>query len=257
MADPGEGRHVPQISVIVPLFNEAHTVEELLLELLATGLDVQIIVVDDGSTDGSADTVERLESEHPAIELIRHESNRGKGAAVRTGIAHARGEYTIVQDADLEYDPQDIGRLLEVAEAEGANVVYGSRILGGRARSYSRYYWGGRLVSLVATLLYGQRITDEPTCYKLFRTDLLQSLPLREDGFGFCAEATAEVCRRGERIREVPIAYHPRSMAEGKKIRWTDGVRAIWLLLKHRFAKRPADDARPPESENAERADDA
>ncbi len=157
---------------------------------------------------------------------------------MRTGIARARGAYTVVQDADLEYDPRDLVKLVETAEREGASVVYGSRVLGHMPHSYRRFYWGGRLVSLVATLLYGQRITDEPTCYKLFRTELLQSLPLREEGFGFCAEATALVCRRGHRIVEVPISYAPRSIEQGKKIRWTDGFRAIWLLLKLRFARR-------------------
>lgn len=226
-----------KLSVIIPTYNEGETLEELLCRVVATGLAHQIVVVDDGSTDGSEEIVTRFAERHPQVELIRHETNRGKGAAVRTGIARARGEYTIVQDADLEYDPADIAKLLAVAQEQGARVVYGSRILGGKARSSQRYYWGGRLVSLAASLLYGQRITDEPTCYKLFKTPLLKSLPLREDGFGFCAEATAMVCRLGERIVEVPISYQPRSMAEGKKIRWTDGLRAIWLLLKHRFRR--------------------
>lgn len=234
--EPCDAR-APTLSVLVPLYNEADTVEELLRRVLSTGLCQEIIVVDDGSGDESAAVVERFAEQHPEVQLVRHEANRGKGAAVRTGIARARGEYTIIQDADLEYDPADIAKLLAVAEEQGARVVYGSRILGGKARSSQRYYWGGRLVSLATSLLYGQRITDEPTCYKLFKTPLLKSLPLREDGFGFCAEATAMVCRLGERIVEVPISYQPRSMAEGKKIRWTDGLRAIWLLLKHRFRR--------------------
>jgi glycosyltransferase involved in cell wall biosynthesis len=238
MADPPGGPPGPRLSVVIPVYNERPTIEAILQRVAATGLAGQILVVDDGSTDASAEVAERFAAEHPEVGVLRHERNRGKGAAVRTGIAHARGQFTIVQDADLEYDPNDIARLLAVAEERGARVVYGSRILGSKARSYHRYYWGGRLVSLVASLLYGQRITDEPTCYKLFRTDLLRSLPLREEGFGFCAEATALVCRRGERIVEVPISYHPRSIGEGKKIRWTDGLRAVWLLVKHRF--RPA-----------------
>ncbi len=211
---------------------------ELLGRLVAVPLSMQVIVVDDGSSDGSRDIVERFAAAHPGVELFCHEVNRGKGAAVRTGIAHARGTYTVVQDADLEYDPCDLVRLVETAEREGASVVYGSRVLAGMPHSCRRYYWGGRLVSLVASILYGQRITDEPTCYKLFRTELLRSLPLREEGFGFCAEATALVCRRGHRIVEVPITYAPRSIEQGKKIRWTDGFRAIWLLLKLRFASR-------------------
>lgn len=228
---------VPELSVIVPMYNEAATVGEVLERLAALPLRVQIVVVDDGSTDGSRGIVERLAQGRPEVELVCHEANRGKGAAVRTGLARARGAYTVVQDADLEYDPGDLVRLVQAAQREGASVVYGSRIRGHSAASYRSFYWGGRLVSLVASILYGQWITDEPTCYKLFRTDLLRSLPLREDGFGFCAEATALVLRRGHRIREVPVSYHPRSFQQGKKIRWTDGVRAIWILLKHRFGK--------------------
>ena len=198
----------------------------------------QVVVVDDGSKDGSRAKLECFAASHPEVELVFHEVNRGKGAAIRTGVARARGAYTIIQDADLEYDPNDFARLLAVARERGARVVYGSRILGGQAFSYRSFYWGGRLVSLVASILYWRRITDEPTCYKLFDTALLKSLPLRENGFGFCPEVTALVCRRGERIIEVPISYAPRSMKEGKKIRWTDGLEALWILLKHRFKRR-------------------
>jgi len=227
----------PELTVIVPVYNESGTVGELLERVLAAPVSKEVLVVDDGSTDGSREVVQRFVSERPEVELLCHDGNRGKGAAVRTAIPRARGRYTIIQDADLEYDPAEYGKLLAAAAEHAARVVYGSRIRGSHSKSYQRYYWGGRLVSLVASILYGQWITDEPTCYKLFDTALLQSLPLREDGFGFCAEATALVCRLGERILEVPISYHPRSMAEGKKIRWTDGLAAVWLLLKHRFAR--------------------
>jgi len=230
----------PLLSVIVPVYNEAETVAELLGRVLAVELPMQVIVVDDGSTDGSRDIVARFAAEHPEIEHVCHEANSGKGAAVHTGIAHARGRWTIIQDADLEYDPAEFPRLIAAAEERGVRVVYGSRIRGSRSKSYHRYYWGGRLVSLVASILYGQWITDEATCYKLFDTALLQSLPLRENGFGFCAEATAMVCRLGERIVEAPISYHPRSMEEGKKIRWIDGLGAVWILLRQRFARGPS-----------------
>ena len=235
-ADDHDG-DAPRLSVIVPVYNEAGTVAELLERVLAVPLSKQIVVVDDGSTDGSREIVQRFVVEHPEVEHVCHEGNRGKGAAVHTGIAHARGRWTIVQDADLEYDPTEFPRLIAAAEEHGVRVVYGSRILGSSNRSYRCYYWGGRLVSLVASILYGRWITDEPTCYKLFDTALLQGLRLRENGFGFCAEATAMVCRLGERIVEVPISYHPRSMEEGKKIRWTDGLEALWVLVKYRFAK--------------------
>ncbi len=232
-------RRPPELTVIVPVYNEADTVVELLERVLAVELPMQIIAVDDGSTDGSRALIDQFAREHPEVELVCHGANRGKGAAVRTAIPRARGRWTIIQDADLEYDPNEYGKLLATAEEHGVRVVYGSRILGSPNRSYRRYYWGGRLVSLAASIIYGQWITDEPTCYKLFDTALLQSLPLREDGFGFCAEATAMVCRLGERIVEVPISYHPRSIEQGKKIRWTDGLAAVWILLKHRFACAP------------------
>jgi len=227
----------PLLSVIVPLYNEAATVLAALERVLAVPVPKQVIVVDDGSTDGSGDLVRDFAGEHPQVEVFSHETNRGKGAAIKTAIPYLRGEYTIIQDADLEYDPREFPKLLEAARQHGARVVYGSRILGGRLISYRRYYWGGRLVSLVASILYGQWITDESTCYKLFETPLLRSLPLREERFGFCAEATALVRRLGHRILEVPIAYNPRSMEEGKKIRWSDGVRALWVLLKYRFVR--------------------
>jgi len=227
----------PLLSVIVPCYNEAGTVRQLLEQVLAVPVDKQIIVVDDASTDDSVRIVTALAEGRPEIELHCHETNSGKGAALHTGIRLARGRYTIVQDADLEYDPNDYIRLLNAAERTGARVVYGSRIRADMPASYRSFYWGGRLVSLVASLLYGRRITDEPTCYKLLDTTLLQSLDLKAKGFGFCPEVTALVCRLGERIVEEPIRYTPRSFADGKKIRWTDGVKAIWILLKYRFAR--------------------
>ncbi len=238
MSPHDEGREdVPVLSVVVPVYNEAATVVAALERVVAVPVAKQVVVVDDGSTDGSRGLVEEFARQHPEVEVLCHGRNRGKGAAIHTAIPHLRGRYTIIQDADLEYDPADFLKLLAAARESGARVVYGSRILGGRLISYRRYYWGGRLVSLVASMLYGQWITDESTCYKLFETDLLRSLPLREERFGFCAEATALVRRLGHRILEVPIAYRPRSMEQGKKIRWTDGLRALWILLKYRFAR--------------------
>ena len=228
----------PTLTVIVPLYNERATVAESLGRVLeAAPPDKQVIVVDDGSTDGSIEAVETFVVDHPDVTLLRHEANRGKGAAIRTAIRHAAGRYTIIQDADLEYDPADYAKLLAAAEREGVRVVYGSRIRGGSRPSHWRYYLGGRLVSLVTSLLYLTWITDEPTCYKLFDTELLKSLPLRVDGFGFCPEVTAQVLKRGERIVEVPISYAPRRIADGKKIRWHDGLDALWILLKQRFTR--------------------
>jgi hypothetical protein len=228
---------VPLLSVIVPCYNESATLAQLLERVLAVPVDKQVIVVDDGSTDGSVDILREAAQVHPEIEMHFHETNQGKGAALHTGIRHARGRFTIVQDADLEYEPNDFVLLLAAAERTGARVVYGSRIRGGMPFSYRSFYWGGRLVSIVASALYGCWITDEPTCYKLLDTALLQSLDLKAKGFGFCAEVTALVRRRGERIVEEPIHYTPRSVEQGKKIRWTDGLKAIWILLKYRFAR--------------------
>ena len=229
----------PLLTVIVPVFNERATVIQSLERVLAAQPpDKQVLVVDDGSTDGTVEALEAFAAEHPDLTLLRHERNRGKGAAIRTAIPHATGRFTIIQDADLEYDPADYATLLDAAKHEGVRVVYGSRILGHSRPSHWRYYLGGRLVSLITSLLYRVKITDEPTCYKLFDTEVLRSLPLRQDGFGFCPEATALVLKRGERIVEVPISYAPRRIADGKKIRWHDGLKAIWILLKHRFTKR-------------------
>ena len=226
----------PTLSVIMPVYNEEATLREIMHRVQAVDVDKEIIAVDDGSTDGSPAILRELAAEMPNVQICFQEQNQGKGAAIRAGIGLARGEYAIIQDADLEYDPQDYLKLLEVAKA-GSPVVYGSRIRGHGPASYRRYYWGGRLLSWVASLLFWQRITDEPTCYKLFKTSVLQSFRLDEDGFAFCPEVTAQACRAGYRIQELPISYHPRSIEEGKKIRWKDGVRAVWVLLKYRLWK--------------------
>ncbi|MFQ5701900.1 MAG: glycosyltransferase family 2 protein, partial [Acidobacteriota bacterium] len=176
------------LSVIIPAYNEAGTIREVIRRVKAQsapGFTIQIIVVDDGSEDGTAD---RIEGE--SVVLLRHRRNRGKGAAIRTGLAHATGDVVIIQDADLEYDPGDYGRLIDLF-GHGAHVVYGSRIQGGNPHSYRRYYYGGRLLTLFFNLLYRTRLTDVTTCYKAFRLELLRSVPLRHDGFEFCIEVTA------------------------------------------------------------------
>jgi dolichol-phosphate mannosyltransferase len=223
-----------KVSVLVPAYNEERTIARCLEAVYSRnpGLDLEVIVVDDGSRDGTAAAARAALK--PGSKVLVHETNRGKGAALRTGLAAATGEVVLVQDADLEYDPADYAALL-APFARGARVVYGSRIRkSGNARSYFRYYWGGRILSLWTNLLYCSSVTDEPTCYKAFRTDLLKSLDLRCEGFEFCPEATAKVLRRGETIHEVPISYHPRSLEEGKKIRWHDGIVALWTLLRYR-----------------------
>ena len=203
-------------------------------------LHMELIIVDDGSKDGTADIARawasRHESERLSVRVISKE-NGGKGTAVREGIEQSTGDYVIIQDADLEYDPNDYPKLLEPILAGDAEVVYGSRITGPDKPGSLKFYLGGRLVTIATNLLYGTHLTDEPTCYKLFRGDLIRSIPLTCTGFEFCPEVTAKVIKRGLRIAEVPIRYFPRSIEEGKKIRSWDGVLAIWELLKWRFRR--------------------
>ncbi|MBI4060893.1 MAG: glycosyltransferase family 2 protein [Elusimicrobia bacterium] len=224
-----------KISVLVPAYNEAATIGRMLDAVYGRnpGRDLEVIVVDDGSTDGTHGAA--ATAARPGTKILRHAKNLGKGAAIRTALAAATGDVAIIQDADLEYDPADYARLLKPIEEGKCEVVYGSRIMGPNARSYHRYYWGGRLVSLWTNILYGSHLTDEPTCYKAFKMPVLRSLRLECEGFEFCPEVTAKTLLRGIPILEVPISYNPRRMEEGKKIRWTDGVVALWTLLKLRF----------------------
>jgi len=221
-----------KLSVIVPVYNERATVLPLLRRVLAVPIEKEVIVVDDGSTDGSADLVHTLHA--PGLKVIHHTGNMGKGRAIRTGLSEAKGEVTLVQDADLEYDPDDYGRVIAPILRGEADVVYGNRWHRGSEVSYRRYLWGGRLLSALVGVLYGVRIHDEPTCYKAVRTRILKSLALRCRGFEFCPEVTAKLCRLGYKIHEVDIAYRPRPFEAGKKIRWHDGARAIWTLIKWR-----------------------
>lgn len=230
---------VRKLSVIIPVYNEAQTVAEV-IDRVATveleGLEREIIVVDDGSTDGTNEVLEHMSGRWPDLVVtIRHEENRGKGAAVRTALEHVTGDIVITQDADLEYDPSEYPRLLAPFRDPAVHVVYGSRNMRENPRSSWSFYWGGRLVSWVANLLYGSDLTDEATGYKLFRTELLRSLDLEVDGFAFCPEVTGKVLRRNIDILEIPISYQPRGLEEGKKINWRDGLEAVWTLLKYRF----------------------
>lgn len=231
-----------KLTVIVPAYNEGRNIGALLDRVLAVrlpyGIGREIIVVDDGSADDTYDVAYAYAGAHPqeSLRLLRHERNRGKGRAIRTALEYASGNYLIIQDGDLELDPNDIAMLLEALIDGGYEVVYGSRFLNKRnAVLYKRFYWGGRLVSLVANLLYGQHITDEPTCYKLFRAEVMERIRLRCERFEFCPEVTAKVSKLGIKIHEEPIHYTPRTLEEGKKLRWTDGVKAVWTLFKYRF----------------------
>jgi glycosyltransferase involved in cell wall biosynthesis len=209
---------------------------ERVLSVELKGFDREIIVVDDGSSDGTCEILERIGGQWPdVVKIDRHEQNRGKGAAIRTALQHVTGDIVITQDADLEYDPEEYPKLLALFRDPDVQAVYGSRNLRDNPRSSWSFYWGGLLVSWVANLLYGSDLTDEATGYKLVRADLLRSLDLQADGFDFCPEVTGKLLRRGIQIHEVPISYQPRSLEEGKKISWRDGLEAIWALVKHRF----------------------
>jgi glycosyltransferase involved in cell wall biosynthesis len=219
--------------VIVPVYNEAAHVDELLHAIQASPVRKEIIIVDDGSTDG---TREKLQALGPVdgVSIIFHERNCGKGAAIRTALAYAHGEYVLIQDSDLEYDPQDYPALLRPLEEGSANVVYGVRP--DRPERGMRFFLGAKLLTHLTNALYRTRIHDEATCYKVIRRSLLSSIDLECHRFEFCPEVTAKVSRLGEKIAEVPISYNPRSAMEGKKIRHSDGWRAIWTLIRYRFA---------------------
>lgn len=231
------------LSIIIPAYNEEATISEILGRICQTKLvndiEKEIIIIDDGSKDHTAAKCQEFIDRHQDIKIVYHKQvpNQGKGAALRAGIEKASGKWAIVQDADLEYDPEDYNALLTWVIANDGKVVYGSRFLNQANRhSYLRFYLGGRLVSMITNILYGQHLTDEPTCYKFFNTEFLKSIPLKCKGFEFCPEITAKVCKRRIKIHEIPIKYYPRSIDEGKKINWKDGVIAIWTLVKYRFS---------------------
>jgi dolichol-phosphate mannosyltransferase len=204
----------------------------LLRAIEASPVKKEIIIVDDGSTDGTREKLQALPS-MDGLTLVFHANNCGKGAAIRTALACARGEYVLIQDSDLEYDPQDYPALLRPLETRAANAVYGVRP--DRPERGLRFFLGAKLLTHLANLLYGAGIHDEATCYKAVRRSLLARLQLECHRFEFCPEVTAKLCRMGEKIAEVPISYHPRSAVEGKKIRHSDGWQAIWTLIRYRF----------------------
>lgn len=231
-------RQARKVSVVIPVFNEVQTIEALVSRVLAApldGLEREVVLVDDGSRDGTRDWLSKISD--PRVRIFYHERNRGKGAALRTGFAHVSGDVVIVQDADLEYCPEEYPLLLRPMLEGCAQVVYGSRFKGRDSNSHSSmtFFLGGQVVTWAANLLFNLRLTDEPTCYKVFWADLLPRLDLRCEKFEFCPEFTAKVARLGIRIMEVPISYRPRTAQEGKKIGWRDGIEAIQTLVKYRF----------------------
>ena len=222
-----------RVTFIIPAFNEAATVEEVLERVHDLDLDRQIIVVDDGSTDETATIVNRWASNRDDVLLIQ-QANRGKGAAIRAAIPHADGEIVIIQDADLEYDPADYLVLLRPIQTGKSKVVYGSRFLGEHRAMYFWHTVGNQMLTLLCNMLFDTTLTDMETCYKVFTIDIARQLRLREPGWGFDPEITARMLKMGNRIYEVPISYAGREFNEGKKISWRDGFSALWMLIKCR-----------------------
>ncbi len=221
----------PTLTVIIPVFNEVRTLEAVLRQVLLAPYEKQVLIVDDGSTDGTIGLLERLESAQP-VDVLRHVENRGKGAAIRTALAVATGRFTIIQDADRELSPADYPRLIEPLLAGNAGFVIGSRFLESRKRSLSRT--GVSFLNRCVRLLYGVRLTDEACGYKVLPTATLRTMDLQCERFEFCPEVVAKACRLGLRITEVPVRYHPRSTADGKKLRYRDGIKAMATLWRWR-----------------------
>ncbi len=228
-----------KLSILIPVYNEKNSIHALIQQVkdvvLIDDIQKEIIIVDDNSTDGTREILETI----TGCNIILQESNRGKGYAIRTALNHATGDYVIIQDADLEYDPNDYNKLLKEVLTKGANAVYGSRRLNKSNEKYSgiSFYIGGVLVTWFTNMLYGTDLTDEPTCYKLIKTELLKSFNLECEGFEFCPEVTAKLALNDISISEVPINYYPRKADEGKKITWADGLIAFKTLWKFRNRK--------------------
>jgi len=228
----------PLLSVVMPVYNERHTVEEIIRRVLAVPVRVELVVVDDGSTDGTRELLTALQAKH-GFRLIFQPKNAGKGAALRRGFEEVTGDLVVIQDADLEYSPEEFPELIDLICSGRADVVYGSRFLGRHRVFLFTHYLGNRFLTLVTNVLYNTMLSDMETCYKVMRTEVLRSFKLESDGFGIEPEMTAKIFKRHWRVYEVPITYDGRGYDEGKKITWRDGVVALWVLLKYRFYERP------------------
>lgn len=245
----------PSLSVIIPVYNEKKTLPELLARVLRVPVTKEVIVVDDGSSDGTAESLRReISAQFPSLRIFYHSQNQGKGAAIRTGLKEAKNDVIIVQDADLEYDPRDYLPILEKFSDPAVQIVYGTRFSNVNKTlfiwhwfcnrffgthyeiRYLHHFMGIQLLNCLANILYSANITDEATCYKAFRRECLNKISLKCKGFEFCPEFTAKARKAGYRIQEVPIAYHPRSHKEGKKLNWKHGFEAIYTLIRYRFA---------------------
>jgi glycosyltransferase involved in cell wall biosynthesis len=223
-----------KLSVVIPVYNERHTIREIIQRVQHVGLHHEIVIVDDFSTDGTRDMLQELEKQHDDVRVLLHWTNRGKGAALQTAFEEVQGDAILVQDADLEYDPRDYERLLAPIRDGRADVVYGSRFLADPLQDASRMHrLGNRMLTWLSNLTTGQRLTDMETCYKVFRRSVLERIELKQERFGFEPEVTAKISRLGYKIMEVPIRYDRRSYAAGKKIGWKDGVNALWCILRY------------------------
>jgi glycosyltransferase involved in cell wall biosynthesis len=228
----------PCMTAVMPVYNEAATVAEVVKTVLAQRPVQQLVIVDDGSQDGTWKQLQELAQLEPRIQLIRHEVNQGKGAALRTGLAHATAEIVVVQDADLEYDPAEYCLLISPILAGKADVVYGSRFRGGIGACRVLYYWhsvGNNFLTMCSNMATDLNLTDIETCYKAFRREVIQKIRIKENRFGFEPEITAKIAKARVRVYEVGISYTGRTYADGKKIGWRDGFRALWCILKYNF----------------------
>ena len=235
MSNADESTRYRKLSVIVPVFDERNTVVEIVRRMRAVELpvDLEIVIVDDGSTDGTGDVLRQLADS--TVRVVLHEHNKGKGAAIRTGLEKVTGDLVLIQDADLEYDPEDWPKLLAPVLRGKAQVVYGSRFTGERRNMLFLHWMGNRFLSLTTNVLYNTTLSDMETCYKLFDRSVIDGITIRASRFEFEPEITAKILRRGIRIYEVPISYTGREFDEGKKITWRDGFIALWTLVKYRF----------------------
>jgi len=232
--NPRAALHDPLLTVVMPVYNEKSTLEEIVARVLAVPLRLELVAVDDASTDGTREMLERLSQER-GFRLFKQERNQGKGAAVRRGIAEAQGDIVVIQDADLEYSPEEYPELVELIVKGKADAVFGSRFIGRHRCHLFTHYLANLFLNLVTNVLYNTTMTDMETCFKAVRAELLQSLNLKSDRFGIEPEITAKLFKRGARVYEVPITYEGRDYTEGKKITWRDGFPALWTLVKYRF----------------------
>lgn len=225
-----------KLSVIIPTYNEEKTVAQLINKVHGINLTKEIIIVNDGSSDNTYDEIKKAIYNKNNFKIINNKKNFGKGYSIRNGLEQVKGDIVLIQDADLELDPNDYYELIKPFKEKNAKVVYGSRLLNkNNPIQMTSFYLGARIITFIANLLYGIRITDEPVGYKLFKTDLIKNLNLKCERFEFCPEVTAKIAKKGIKIYEVPISYHPRSVKEGKKVKFKDGLIAVWTLLKYKI----------------------